>query len=117
MALNVTLMDEFTEDDSFVRIFKCTGDSSYPTGGYPFTAATFGMNTFYRASVPPNNGTYPDNGANSVVEMSCAGAILGDFLAFDYTNGKIAFFAAAGTQKANASNQTAFTFYLEVRGH
>lgn len=77
-----------------------TPDTSYPTGGYPVTAATLqidGVNVV--SCVPAGVGISGANGASRL----CG---------YDPSTGKIKVFTAIGTEAANGSDQSAATFLV-----
>lgn len=74
-----------------------TGDASYPTGGYPVTFATFGMNEAIEQVM-----LNPSSGAHLVV--------------WDSVNSKIKFFTAVATEVANAVNLSAVTVKALIIG-
>ena len=73
-------------------------DASYATGGYPVTAAEFGM--------------------TQILDVSLSTVGVGThFAVFDYTNSKIMVFVAAGTQVANAADINTLRFKIRVTGY
>jgi hypothetical protein len=71
-----------------------TLDSSYPTGGYSLTAATFGYSTILSVFV-----------ANTSTGKPCF-----------WTGSKLKVFSAIGTEVSNATDLSAETVILELGG-
>ena len=78
------------------RVFSATGDSSYPTGGYPLSAAVLA----HLSALSPGKVVGINDGA-AVIAL------------WDAANLKVKFITAAtGAEVANASNQSAVTVKL-----
>jgi hypothetical protein len=82
-------------------LVKLTGDTSYPTGGYPLVAADFGLTQLLAVfAADTSGGFHPE---------------------YDYTNGKLKlrWSAAAGAvegEVTNTTNVTTFIGYLLAVG-
>ena len=80
MALGIVVKDRNTFGASNAVVVECTGDTSYPTGGYPLTAALTGLDRVGASSI-----TFPVSGGPT-------GAAVGYRPVYDYANQKIMLF-------------------------
>jgi len=79
-------------------LMTVAADDSYPTGGYPLSAADCGLTEI----------------VNVIATVDGVGTHFG---VFDYTNSKLMVFVAAGTQVAGSADINALRFRLRVTGY
>lgn len=80
------------------RVFQTvTFDSSYATGGYPITAANFGLST--------------------ILSLDANTSSAGHGVWFDSVNNKLKVFTTAATEVANAASLAGVTCVIEAVGY
>jgi hypothetical protein len=99
MALTIVKLHDPPGDDRSEGVYDVTFDSSYPSGGYALTPASFGRRSLHFVGVEPKVGT-------RIIVFDGA---QGD-------NGNLRIFTAIGTEAANASDQSAISARVHVIG-
>ena len=101
MALTSTILGSAVPGNLRRVRATVTGDSSYPTGGYTLTPATFGLQFLgHYVVIGPT-------GASTVAAEA----------AQNPANGKLLFLAPSGAEVTAATNVSAVSFYVEGYGN
>jgi hypothetical protein len=88
----------------------CTGDTSYPTGGYSLKPGDF-------PSTTGNRGSSRSETLRSFTVVRPAPSTHGYAAWYDATAQKLKVFSAAGTEVANNTNLSAEVFPVEILGN
>jgi hypothetical protein len=94
------------------RITKVTGDTAYPTGGYPITPALFGFSAFANDGI--GNGIPPTVGYYSVV----SDLVNTPYSVINPANGNLQLFVTAtNVEVANGTTAAGYSACLSAFGH
>lgn len=98
---NVKVLDRGNIARRKRREVTITGDTSYPTGGWPITPGLFELRSIT---------------AIDFSHATLGGAYSGNVVRYDSANSKLLVLSAAGVEVANATNLSTFVATLVVEG-
>jgi hypothetical protein len=105
MSATIVINKFHVPGDRKWKDFTITGDSSYPTGGYPLDAQALGFNVITGAHV-----------TNLIGIDSSAGAYAATDAYYNTASNKLRFLAPSGAEVASGANVSTISFKGFVQG-